>query len=153
MPAKGETVTSSPAQLRYLADAVSTASPGALLVMLYDRLVLDLRRAADAQEAVDRTIATEQIRHAQQIIAELRSSLRMDGWEGADNLASLYGFILAELIAVNLEPDHHRLRAVEQIVTGLRDSWHQATATVLDAARAPSGSNPNPAVRQVAWVG
>jgi flagellar protein FliS len=151
MPAKGETVTSSPAQLRYLADAVSTASPGALLVMLYDRLVLDLRRAADAQEAVDRTIATEQIRHAQQIIAELRSSLRMDGWEGADNLASLYGFILAELIAVNLEPDHRRLRAVEQIVTGLRDSWHQATATVLDAARAPSDSNP--AVRQVAWVG
>ncbi len=32
---------------RYLGDAVATASPQQLLVMLYDRLALDLERATD----------------------------------------------------------------------------------------------------------
>jgi len=38
-----------PAMLqRYLADSVATASPAKLLVMLYDRLVLDLNRSEEA---------------------------------------------------------------------------------------------------------
>lgn len=125
----------SPAQLRYLADSVGTASPVRLLVMLYDRLVLDLRRAAFGQDAGDREAASVQIRHAQQIVAELRSSLRMDQWDGAENLASLYGFMLSELIAVNLDADPARLRAVETIAVELRDTWREAAlAVATDAA-------------------
>jgi flagellar protein FliS len=156
---------SNPAQLRYLADSVSTASPSQLLVMLYDRLVLDIHRAADAQETAEPMLATDSIRHAQQIIAELRSNLRLDVWEGAENLASLYSFITGELIAVNGTPDASRLRRVEDIVSGLRDSW-RAAALILIAegkpavgtvagtvAGAPEGLRGPAAARPVAWVG
>ncbi|MGX7681048.1 flagellar export chaperone FliS [Jatrophihabitans sp. DSM 45814] len=149
-------MTSSPAQLRYLADTVNTASPVRLLVMLYDRLVLDIRRAADAQEASEQIVASEQLRHAQQIVAELLTSLRMQGWDGAENLASLYGFILGELIAVNLTPSPARLRAVEQIVSDLRDSWREAALTVLEATKVapPADADAIDApVRHIAWVG
>jgi flagellar protein FliS len=36
---------------RYLADSISTASPAKLLVMLFDRLVLDLTRGARGRRA------------------------------------------------------------------------------------------------------
>ncbi|MFC6410936.1 flagellar export chaperone FliS [Planobispora longispora] len=68
---------------RYIADTVNTASPGQLLVMLYDRLVLDLTRAEEALGRGDREAAAQQLMHAQDIIIELRSSLKTDGWDGA----------------------------------------------------------------------
>jgi flagellar protein FliS len=153
-------MSANPAQLRYLADSVSTASPMQLLVMLYDRLVLDLHRAGDAQEAGEPLLAAEPIRHAQLIIAELRSTLRLDVWEGADNLASLYGFITGELIAVNGTPDVARLRTVEAIASGLRDSWRGAALTLLEQAKPALSSVTSPAEpagagapRSIAWVG
>lgn len=158
-------MATSPAQLRYLADAVNTASPAQRVVMLYDRLVLDVRRAADASGSGDRAQTSEQLRHAQLIVAELRASLHLDAWSGADDLASLYGFLLSELIALNLDTDAERFTRVLDIVTGLRDSWRDASAVVQRANAAaaqrsglvpgdPSASTDGPpAPRQVAWVG
>ena len=68
---------------RYVQDAVSTASPATLLVMLYDRLVLDLLRAETALRDGKRDAANEQLAHAQDIISELANTLDVDVWEGA----------------------------------------------------------------------
>ncbi len=67
---------------RYMGDAVTTASPQRLLVMLYDRLALDLERAQAALVEGDRQEASGQLLHAQDIVLELRSSLQVDAWEG-----------------------------------------------------------------------
>ena len=67
---------------RYLGDAVATSSPQQVLVMLYDRLALDLERAQKAAAAGDREMASEQLQHAQAIVIELLSSLQVDAWEG-----------------------------------------------------------------------
>ena len=40
---------------RYLGDSIATASPQQLLVMLYDRLALDLERGHDAMAACPRS--------------------------------------------------------------------------------------------------
>jgi flagellar protein FliS len=133
--------------MRYLADAVSTATPARLIVMLYDRLGLDVRRAIVAQQRGDRLEASSQIAHAQQIIAELMSSLRPDVWSGAPDLFSLYGFLLGELIAVNAEPDVQRLSSVSEIVADLRESWHQAGLVAQQAAAEDAPTSP------MAWVG
>ena len=53
---------------RYLGDAVATSSPQQVLVMLYDRLALDLERAQKAVAAGDRSEASEQLQHAQAIV-------------------------------------------------------------------------------------
>lgn len=146
-------MTASPAQLRYLADAVNTASPAQRLVMLYDRLLLDIRRAGHAQQRGDAFEGAAQLRHGQQIVAELRSSLRMDAWPGADNLASLYGFLLTELVELAATQDQQRLDAVTEIVVGLRESWRQA-AEELAGPPTPGPAQPvSHTARQTAWVG
>src|SRR4051795_965642 len=94
---------------RYMGDTVTTASPQRLLVMLYDRLALDLERGQAALMAGDRSVANEQLQHAQDIIIELRSSLQVDVWEGGPRLAALYSWLLTELITANVKGDVNRV--------------------------------------------
>jgi flagellar secretion chaperone FliS len=115
---------------RYLGDSVATASPQRILVMLYDRLVLDLERAELALETGDRTEAAAQIQHAQDIVFELRESLRVDAWEGGPRLAALYTWMITELVQAGVKRDRNRVAACRQIAEPLRDAWRQAAATL-----------------------
>ena len=63
---------------RYLADAVATATPARRIVLLYDRLWLDVQRAQAATDAGEPT--RDQLQHAQQIVAELLGSLDLAAW-------------------------------------------------------------------------
>ena len=115
---------------RYLGDSVATASPQRILVMLYDRLVLDLERAELALETGDRTEAAAQIQHAQDIVFELRESLRVDAWEGGPRLAALYTWMITELVQAGVKRDRNRVAACRPIAEPLRDPWRQAAATL-----------------------
>jgi flagellar protein FliS len=115
---------------RYLGDSIATASPQQLLVMLYDRLALDLERAEEALTGGDRDRAREQLMHAQEIVIELRGSLRVDVWEGGPRLFALYGWVLGELIQANLKGDVRRVRDCRRIVEPLRDAWRQAAVSL-----------------------
>src|SRR3954462_9325926 len=89
----------------YLEASVATASPARLLVMLCDRLVLDLTRGLDAQRSSDFETAHRELLHAQEIVLELRSSLRTEEWEGGPGLASLYDFLHQEMVRANVSRD------------------------------------------------
>jgi flagellar protein FliS len=115
---------------RYLGDAVATSSPQQMLVMLYDRLALDLERAQKAVAAGDRGNASEQLQHAQEIVLELLSSLHVDAWEGGPRLAALYNWLISELVQANVKLDTNRISACRQVVEPLRDAWRQAAATL-----------------------
>ena len=115
---------------RYLGDSVATASPQRILVMLYDRLVLDLERAEIALDTGDRTQAAAQIQHAQDIVFELRESLRVDAWEGGPRLAALYTWMITELVQAGVKRDRNRVSACRQIAEPLRDAWRQAAVTL-----------------------
>jgi flagellar secretion chaperone FliS len=117
---------------RYLADSVNTASPGKLLVMLYDRLVMDLIQGEEAIRAGDRERSAERLTHAQEIILELRTTLDLDAWTGAAGLANLYGFLLTELIGANVGRDADRVAACRGLVEPLRDAWREAAAMAAD---------------------
>jgi flagellar protein FliS len=149
-------VSANPAQLRYLADAVSTATPAQRVVMLFDRLLLDIRRGMEIQAGDGDWLAgAEHLRHAQQIVAELLSSLRSDEWSGADNLNSIYRFVLGELLAANATPDVAKLQAVHDILAGLRDSF-RAAVLALTSAPAPTPTRAADTIgvaRPIAWVG
>jgi flagellar protein FliS len=116
---------------RYLGDSVATASPHQLLVMLYDRLALDLERGEEALVEGDRDRAREQLLHAQEIVMELRASLRVEVWDGGPRLAALYAWLLQELIQANLKGDVRRVRDSRRIVEPLRDAWRQAAASLV----------------------
>jgi flagellar secretion chaperone FliS len=117
---------------RYLQDSISTASPAKLLVMLYDRLVLDLVQAEEFLAGGDKVAAGPPLMHAQEIILELRSTLDLDVWEGAKGLADLYGFLLTELIGANVGRDADRVAACRGLIEPLRDAWREAAAMAAD---------------------
>ena len=115
---------------RYLGASVSTASPQQLLVMLYDRLALDLERAEEALTNTDQDTARENLVHAQEIILELRASLNVEVWDGGPRLAALYSWLVGELIQANLKNDIRRVRDCRQVVEPLRDAWREAAASL-----------------------
>jgi flagellar secretion chaperone FliS len=138
-------VSTDAGRLRYLANAVSTATPAQRIVMLYDRLGLDIERAASVEMGGE---ASPHVRHAQQIVAELLSSLDSSVWAGADDLAAIYGYLLTELIGCNTEPDPERLRSVGAIVADLRSSWHEAGQQIASGPARPASLS-----AFGAWVG
>jgi flagellar protein FliS len=113
---------------RYLEDSIATASPGKLLVMLYDRLVLDLMQAEEAFRKDEREAAGERLNHAQEIVLELRTTLKVDAWDGAAGLAALYSFLLTELIQANIRRDIEKVASCRSIIEPLRDAWREAVA-------------------------
>lgn len=119
---------------RFLSDQVATASPGTLLVMLYDRLVLDLHRAEDAQRRGDRPAAHTDLVHAQDIVSELLSTLDVSAWEGAPGLASLYGYVLREMVGANISGDADRTAACRAIIEPLCDAWREANVLASSTA-------------------
>lgn len=127
---------------RYLNQRVLTATPGQRVVMLYDRLSLDLTRAADiyATDPTDTYSAGQAVDHAMAIIAELAGSLRPTPNSPSDNLASIYTYLLRELTAVR-GGQATRLAGAQKIVGTLRAAWTEAVASTAATATAD------------AWVG
>ena len=119
---------------RYLGDSVATASPQQVLVMLYDRLTLDLERAQVAVADGDRARVNDELQHAQAIVLELLSSLQVDVWEGGPRLAALYNWLLGELVQANMKMDGNRITSCRQVVEPLRDAWRQAAASLAGVA-------------------
>lgn len=118
---------------RYVNNSIATASPHQLLVMLYDRLALDLERGHAAMAAGDREAAGEQLKHAQEIVLELQSSLRVDIWDGGPRLSALYAWLLSELIRANVKGDLRRVADCIAIVEPLRDAWTEAAASLASS--------------------
>lgn len=116
----------------YTTASVQTASPARLLVMLYDRLVLDCRRALVAQQRGEHLVAHEHLLHAQEIVAELQGSLRPEVWDGGEALNGLYSHLLVQLVQANVRRDQTVTAHCIEIVVGLADAWRQAA---LDTAR------------------
>lgn len=136
------TMTNAEAQRsQYTSDAILSASPVRLLTMLYDRLLLDLERAEAAHGQQDWQVASDNLLHAQAIIAELASSLKTDVWDGGETLLALYTYVSTALIAANVQRDVSRVREAISLLEPLRQGWHEAAGqlSAQPAAAAPSG--------------
>ncbi|MDN4173571.1 flagellar export chaperone FliS [Nocardioides sp. SOB77] len=120
----------------YLGASVSTADPARLLVMLLDRLVLDVTRGLDAQRRGVLDEANGQLLHAQDIVLELQSSLRLDVWDGAAGLAALYDYLRRRLVAANTSRDTTITEECLGLVTDLAATWREAAMQSAQSAPA-----------------
>jgi len=118
----------------YLTSSVSTASPSTLLVMLCDRLVLDVQRAVLAQEEGRFGDAHAALVHAQDIVAELTSSLRVDLWAGAAQLQALYAHLHGQLVLSNVRRDLDTTRHCLTLATEIAGTWREAAAAAAVAS-------------------
>lgn len=110
----------------YRSQAVQTASGPQLLVMLYDRMALDIEQAVRSISGGNLFEANEAMQHAQQILIVLKHSLDPNGFSGGYDLLALYDFLSRKLVEANLHKDQRVLMECAQIVAPLREAWHRA---------------------------
>jgi flagellar protein FliS len=113
----------------YLDVGLATASPTRLLTMLWDRLLLDVTLAERGLAAGDLEVANERLQHAQDIVFELRSSLRLDVWDGAPGLAALYVYVEERLVAANVRKDPAITGECRSLLEPLHAAIHEAART------------------------
>jgi flagellar protein FliS len=144
------------ARARFLQDRVLTATPGERIVMLFDRLSLDLTRATMAEPGAIR----QHTSHASQIIAELYGSLDTTAGGPVNNLSAIYAHLLSELMVTDTARLVAKLASMLEIVTMLRSAWIAAVGQLDQPGRgaATSGAGKAPAVAGApslvgSWVG
>jgi len=114
----------------YKTVAVDTASPGRLILMLFDGA---LRFMSAAELGFENTCArTRQetvhnnLIRAQDIIHELQRSLNLkQGGEFAANLFRLYDFMNTKLMEANMKKEPENIRIVARLLGEIRDAWEQ----------------------------
>lgn len=124
---------------RFLRDRVMTATPAQRVVLLYDRLVLDLTRAADTQDAGG---ARSHLEHAGLILSELTGSLDRSAGGPTAGLSDIYHYALREVLSAQLTGFTPALVTLTANLSSLRDAWRaiadgEATGTATSAAAAP----------------
>lgn len=108
--------------------ATQTASPGQLIVMLYEGAINSLERAMKGFEMDDpleaNTTVHNNVTHAQDIILELNSSLNMAaGGDFAVTMRRLYDYMDDRLTDSNRRKDPAGVREIANRLTVLRDAW------------------------------
>jgi len=112
----------------YRHGAVLAATPGQLVVMLYDGARRFLRQAAIAMRAGEIERAHNTLRRAEVIIAHLDATLDLEQGEVAGNLHSIYLFCLRHLNAARMSQDASALDEVSALLAELREAWAQVAA-------------------------
>lgn len=126
---------------RYLEHDVMSRSNEWLVPLMFEHLLLNLRRAAKEMERGDVAGRSTHLSKASAILFELMGTLdREQGGAVALQLASLYGFLASELMDVSRTDDTQRLQRIVGIVSELHDGFRQAAEQV-----APRGATPGQA--------
>ena len=115
----------------YRANSVLTASPGQLVLMLYDgalkaiALALEgFKTPADDPRRIE--VINHQLLKAQTIIAELQGGLNMEaGGDFARTMERLYDYHIRRLFEANLRKQVEPVLEVERLLRELRDAWAQ----------------------------
>jgi len=113
--------------------STQTASPGQLVIMLYDGAINFLERALsgfafDDPLEFNSTINNNVVR-AQQILSELNSSLDMErGGDISTTLRRLYLYIDTQLMQSNLSKTRDGIVEALKHLTVLRDAWREMLA-------------------------
>jgi flagellar protein FliS len=107
----------------YRQGAVLSASPGQLVVMLYDGARRFLRQASAAMHEGDVERAHNTLRRAELIIAHLDGTLDHDQGLLPQRLHDIYAFCLDHLNAGRLSQDATKLEEVSRLMGELREAW------------------------------
>ena len=108
----------------YQEHAITTQSRGRLIVMLYDGAIRFLRQAIDELNRNDFAAKGRSIGRAQDILYELNTVLDMEkGGDIAQNLRSLYNFMMRHLTQANLKKDARMVQEVIALLEELNQGW------------------------------
>ena len=107
----------------YRSSSVMTASPGQLVVMLYDGAGRFLRQAEIAAAEGAWPHATGRLDKADAILDELLVTLNKDAGEIAQRLEAIYVFCKRLLVEARIERDAARVVHARTLLAELRGAW------------------------------
>jgi len=120
---------------KYREMQVLAASPGELVILVYDHLLVHLLRAQQATGAPELDARSAALEKARAAMSELLVTLdREKGGALATQLASIYSFLLGELSTLGVRPEPRRFERVIKIVRDLRDAFAQVAHTPAPVA-------------------
>lgn len=111
----------------YRRTQIETATPGQLVVMLYEGAVRFLAVAETALGKGDWSTAHGALLRAQDIIGELRATLNPEGGEIALKLDALYDYMLRRLIEANVRKDPVPVKEVMGYLQEMIPAWQEAS--------------------------
>ncbi len=130
----------------YKTTQILTASPGKLLLMLYQKCIENLENGIDEleKEKTDLSLAHGYIIKAQEIIGELVSTLDMEkGKEFAKNIESLYLYMLRQLVEANMTKTTDKIKEVKTLMEELYASWKVAVEKTSEKGSQSKSSQGN----------
>lgn len=108
----------------YQRSRVMTSTPAELIVILYERLLSNLRGGASAIRANEIEIKTKKVSGATDIIFELLGALdRERGGEVSERLAALYAYMFSRVTEGSRNMDAEALDEVSEHVEALLSAW------------------------------
>jgi flagellar protein FliS len=132
----------------YKETRVKTASPGQLVVMLYDEAIKQADTAVSllGPDSKPKPGDIERINaclgKVQDVVTELMASLDFDaGGEIAKDLFSLYVWFGREVLEANIRKDSGRIQAVRNMLAELRDAWAEAATKTQGGSPSAVGVN------------
>mgnify|MGYP001327440652 CR=1 FL=1 len=126
----------------YKAQSVQTASPGKLVLMLFDGYLRFTTAAKRAFDETDFTKRNEGVNNnlirAQNIVTELQSSLDMSvPGELPGTLYRLYDYVLHQLQQSNLQKKPEPIDEADKVISELRDAWSEMLTQNPDGGISP----------------
>ena len=110
----------------YKQQSILTATPGQLVVMLYDGCLRFLNQAAYAMRGGDIAESNARLSRAEAIIEELHSTLDMEkGGVVASRLQGIYVFCSKHLLDARRNREPENIEKVSELLAELRDAWAQ----------------------------
>lgn len=116
-------------QASYRQNSVLTASPGQLVVMLYDGAIRFLRQGELAMQEGLIAQTNDRLQRAEAIIDELLATLNDDAGEITERLRSIYVYCRGQLMTARIQRDPGKVREVIGHMSELREAWAQIAGT------------------------
>ena len=127
-------------QTAYRDTEVLSSTPERLVPLMYEQLLVNLKRGLIRMRDGDVEGKFESLQRAQDILTELLGSLDFErGGEIAGHLSSLYTFWAREISDAGRAQDAPRLTRVTGMVAELHESWVEAVR-VLDGEGVPAAA-------------
>jgi flagellar protein FliS len=114
----------------YRRGTVMAATPGQLVVLLYDGARRFLRQAVVAMGEGDIERTHNCLRYAERIISHLDGTLDFEQGELSQRLHAIYQFHLKHLRAARLNQDPAKIEEISELLGELRDAWSQVANEV-----------------------
>ncbi len=117
----------------YKKTSVGTASKEQILLMLYQAAIKNCKKAMEAIDAKEVAKKGEFIGKMQDIVIELNNSLDFEvGGQVAEELSTLYDYLLYASTQANMNIDKEPLEGCLNVLTTLYNGWRDAIKSLKD---------------------